>query len=62
MHRGKEEKEYRVSWEIDVSAENPEEAVMLAVGWLGPIQPGRWCYTVTGEDGGRKAIEGEELF
>lgn len=62
MKKAKQEKEYRVSWEIDISAGNPEEAVMLAVGWLDPMEPGRWSYTVTSEDGGPLAIEGEELF
>ena len=32
MKQAKGEKEYRVSWEIDISAGTPEEAVMLAVG------------------------------
>ena len=57
-----DEREFRVSWEIDVSAENPEQAVKLAMDWLEPKEPGRWSYTVAGEDGNHIAIEGEELF
>lgn len=58
-----EPREYRICWEIDVTAESPEEAVRQAVEYLAPLEPTRWCYqavdTLTGEV---SKHEGEELF
>lgn len=55
--------EYRVTWEIEVTAESEQEAVKLAVKWLAPQEPTRWAYQAqdcaTGE---LLTLEGEDLF
>ena len=36
-----EEQEYQVSWEIDISAESPEQAALLAIDYLAPDGTGQ---------------------
>ena len=63
MTEANEYKEYRVSWEIDVSAQAPEEAARQAVNYLAPMEPGRWCYMVRDNETGEVSKhEGEDLF
>ncbi len=57
------ENEYLVSWEIDIPADSPEQAVKTAIKWLKPKEPIRWAYqaqdSATGET---VTLEGEDLF
>lgn len=58
-----EERLYRVIWEIDIPALTPEQAVVIAVNYLGPMEPARWCYSTRDRETGEvKKHEGEELF
>lgn len=58
-----EPREFRVSWEIEVDAATPEEAIRVAVKWLAPKEPGRWCYqAIDTEKGEVSKHEGEDLF
>jgi hypothetical protein len=58
-----EEQEYQVSWEIDISAESPEQAALLAIDYLAPMEPARWCYQVTDRGTGETiSLEGEDLY
>lgn len=58
------EREYRVTWEIDVSADTPRDAIERAMILLGPADPGRWTYTVQDNETGELVQvdpEGEEV-
>lgn len=58
-----EQREYRVSWDIEVSASSPEDAVRLVVKWLEPKEPARWCYQVIDTEKGEVSKhEGQDLF
>lgn len=54
------EREYRVTWEIDVSADTPADALERALSVLAPAEPGRWSYTVTDNETGESAHLGLE--
>ena len=54
---------FLVSWGIELNACSPEEAVRLAVDWLSPKDPTRWCYSVINYQSGEPmSLEGEDLF
>lgn len=56
-------KEYRITWEIDVIAETPEEAVKQAIRFLEPIEPARWCYLAQDfKTGEVSRHEGQDLY
>ena len=58
-----EQREYLVTWDIEVNASSPEDAVRLAVKWLEPKEPTRWCYQVINTENGEVSKhEGEDLF
>lgn len=45
--------DYRVTWEIDIPADSPKEAIKLAVAdYLRPAEPHRWSYTAQPMAGG----------
>lgn len=49
------QKEYRVSWTIDVSDETIEDAVSVAVDlYLRPEKPDRWVYEVEDRETGER--------
>ncbi len=58
------EREYRVTWEIDVSADTPADAIERALQMLAPADPGRWTYKVQDHETGEVVQvdpEGEEV-
>ena len=58
-----EEKLYRISWEIDIPAETPEQAIKQAMHYLSPLEPARWCYSAINQETGEATKhEGQELF